>query len=234
MDFAEAEQHVLNDETTEHISLGDEYEERRSQSRTITTVLEVNDRLRGRKTGLTLYEEGFLKLVEQRRGKIVRRHRLDLRYLDPAPTTSRHYPVQLLKVALGCSGVALISGALAAFGVWSRATVPLAVVASFAIVTTLLCFVYLSHEKICFYTLHGRAKALQLGAGLGYIRRFKKLIPDLVQSIESAADSIGEDTIVYLRSEMREHYRLRGDGILSHTECSDSTERILGHFDEPL
>jgi hypothetical protein len=33
---------------------------------------------------------------------------------------------------------------------------------------------------------------------------------------------------------MREHYRLRTDGILSEEECSDSTGRILVHFDDDM
>jgi hypothetical protein len=30
---------------------------------------------------------------------------------------------------------------------------------------------------------------------------------------------------------MREHYRLRGDGVLSSESCADSTGRILAQFD---
>jgi hypothetical protein len=36
-----------------------------------------------------------------------------------------------------------------------------------------------------------------------------------------------------LRAEMREHYRLRGDGILDD-ECSEGTGRILVHFDDDM
>jgi hypothetical protein len=33
---------------------------------------------------------------------------------------------------------------------------------------------------------------------------------------------------------MREHYRLRGDGVLSHETCAESTGRILAQFDVEL
>jgi hypothetical protein len=233
-DLADAEHVMLEDSTSEHISLGDEYEERRSRTGKIAQVLEVTDRLRGRQTGLSIYDEGFLKIVEKRRGKTVRRHRLDLRFLDPVPTIKRYYPRRLVKTAYVLAGLTVIAGLLAYFGVMHRFSIPAAAVASAALLVSLIWFVYLSHEKITFHTLHGRAKALQLGAGLGYIRRFHKLVPELVRAIEEAADDIGEDTIVYLRSEMREHYRLRGDGVLSNDECSDSTGRILAQFDDPL
>ena len=104
-----------------------------------------------------------------------------------------------------------------------------------ATLTVLALFVayYLSHEKIVFRTLHGRAAAIRFGAGLGTMRRFHKLVPRLIEAIANAAESMHEETAVYLRAEMREHYRLRGDGIISEEECAESTERILGEFDEP-
>ena len=37
------------------------------------------------------------------------------------------------------------------------------------------------------------------------------------------SEQIGEDTSAYLRAEMREHYRLRGDRVLSQQLCADST-----------
>lgn len=230
------ENYSFDDETTEHISLGDEDNERvarASASRTVSERIELRDRVRGRETLLTIYEEGFLRVIEKRRGRQVRRHRLDLRYLDPVPTMQRRYPQRLMKITGGVAGAAALTSLLAWLGLVPAVTVPAALLTTAAaLIAAGSCF-YLSHEKICFYTLHGRAKAIQIGAGLGYIRRYQKAIPTLVGAIEEAADDVGEDTIVYLRAEMREHYRLRGDGILSDIECSDSTTRILAHFDEP-
>jgi hypothetical protein len=97
---------------------------------------------------------------------------------------------------------------------------------------TLFWAYYLSHEKILFYTLNGRAQAIRFSAGLGTIRRFRKLLPRIVAAVDRAAQSVGEETAVFLRAEMREHYRLRGDGILSDQECSASTGRILSRFDQ--
>jgi len=39
---------------------------------------------------------------------------------------------------------------------------------------------------------------------------------------------------MFLRAEMREHYRLRGDGVLSVGTCAECTGRILAHFDVQL
>jgi hypothetical protein len=73
-----------------------------------------------------------------------------------------------------------------------------------------------------------------LTAGLGRIRRLRNVLPIIINAIGDAEDDIGEDTTVFLRAEMREHYRLRTDGVLSDEECSDSTGRILGQFDNEM
>jgi hypothetical protein len=63
------------------------------------------------------------------------------------------------------------------------------------------------------------------------MRKFRAFVPVLSRAIEEAAERIGDDTSAYLRAEMREHYRLRGDGVLSNEACAESTGRILAQFD---
>jgi hypothetical protein len=66
------------------------------------------------------------------------------------------------------------------------------------------------------------------------MRRFHKLVPRLIEAIADAAESMHDETAVYLRAEMREHYRLRGEGILSPDSCAAGTGRILAQFDVQL
>ena len=106
--------------------------------------------------------------------------------------------------------------------------------AAVAAAATLYVGIYLSHERIEFCTLHGRAAVLQLVANLGSIKRFHSFVPMLCRAIEEAAERIGADTSAYLRAEMREHYRLRGDGVLDNDECARGTGRILAQFDVQL
>ena len=42
-------------------------------------------------------------------------------------------------------------------------------------------------------------------------------MPELSRAIEEAAEKITGDTSAYLRAEMREHYRLRGEGVSTTT-----------------
>jgi hypothetical protein len=82
--------------------------------------------------------------------------------------------------------------------------------------------------------LHGRVTVLRLVAQLGTIRKLRSFVPTLSGAIEEAAESIGSDTAAYLRAEMREHYRLRGDGVLDNDDCAAGTGRILAQFDVQL
>jgi hypothetical protein len=66
-------------------------------------------------------------------------------------------------------------------------------------------------------------------ATLGSFRSLRATVPKLVAAMEKATDQ-ETDGNKRLRSEMREHYRLRACGVLSETSCAQSTQRILDHF----
>jgi len=232
-DFADAEHCVLEDLTVEQPGLGGEFDGR-SEARDICEEITIDDRLRGRSTHVILYDEGWADIEIRRRGRRASYHRIDLQYLDPVPTTSRHYPVRLLKATAILVGVTALCAIPAWFGWFSSYSVPAAIIMGTVTFTTATIAFYLSHEKVRFKTLHGRADAIRFGAGLGTIRRFNKLIPKLVGAIADAAEQVHDETVVYLRAEMREHYRLRSEGILSEEECNVSTGLILGEFDGPL
>jgi hypothetical protein len=225
----------LDETLAEHISLGDEMSsEGAPEPKTVVEKLKLRDRLRGMDMRITLYEEGFLRLDETRRGKPTRSHRVNLRYLDPVPTQKRHYAKRTLKIAAICAGIATLAASLIVIPGARAFAAPGAVAAGATALGAFFLFVYLSHEKVVFRTMHGRAAALTLAAGLGRIRRLRSVLPDIIRAIGAAEEAIGDDTAVFLRAEMREHYRLRTDGVLSEEECSDSTGRILVHFDDEM
>ena len=227
-----AEPRDLDESAAEHIYLSDETVDA-TQPRTVREKMHFRDRLRGLDLRITLYDEGFLRLDETR-GKRTRTHNVNLRYLDPVPTARRHYARRTLRVTALFAGLAAIAGSLAVLPSVRTIAILAAVAAGAVALAAFYLFVYLSHEKTVFQTMHGRAAALTLTAGLGRIRRLRALLPTIINAIGDAADDIGEDTTVFLRAEMREHYRLRTDGVLSEEECSDSTGRILVHFDDDM
>ena len=186
-----------------------------------------------RRTGaeLTLYEEGYLKVKALARGNADAPFFLDLRFVDPVPKVERVIAMRWLTAAFGCAAVAAIAGFLLRFDALHTAAEWALGAALSAAAGALYVGLYSTHEKIEFHTLHGRAAVLKLVANFGSIRKFHSLVPKLCQAIEEAAEHIGADTAGYLRAEMREHYRLRGEGVLGNDECARGTGRILAQFD---
>jgi hypothetical protein len=232
-DFADAEHCVLEDVTVPQPSLTNALERGREVAGELRRERRIEDRIRGQRTTLKLYTEGWAEIEVERRGRETRCQRIDLRYLDPVPSLTRFRPKPLIRAAGILAGITGAAAVPALIGWLPVYTITTAVTGLIACLATLYVAYCRSHEKIVFRTLHGRARALQLTAGLGTIRRFHKLLPEIVNAIAGAAESIHEETAVYLRAEMREHYRLRNEGILSTEECVACTDRILGKFDAP-
>lgn len=232
-DFEGAEHCVLEDVTVQHPALTTEAIRQRD-AREVSGRHELRDKLRGRRTVVTLFEEGWLDVAVERRGKSNTHHRIDLRYLDPVPSVRRYHPIRLLKAAGILGGITALFAIPASLGWLAAYSIPATIIAGLATFGALFVAYYLTHEKIDFVTMHGRAQVIRFGAGLGTIKKFRKLVPVIVDAIGNAVESINDETAVYLRAEMREHYRLRNEGILSESQCAESTGKILGSFDGPL
>lgn len=225
---------VLEQMPTEHISMGGEEED----DHTITEPLpgKIRERLqlvnhvRGLRTELTLFEGAFLKVREYQRKKMTKDHLLNLRYLSPKPTLTRHVATQVLYVALGLSGVAAISWLIAEFTSLARFFMPATVVFATAAMVTFMLFVYRTQEKIRFSTAHGDVEVLSLLATFGCFRRARKLVPDIARAIADASADRLEVKAQHLRAEIQEHYRLRDAEVILPDACADSTRRILASF----
>jgi hypothetical protein len=231
--LAQAAPYALDNSAAEHIYIAsdDAPPDPLATSHTVRERIELRNAVRRTRTELTLYEEGFLRAIETRNGKRGETFGLDLHYLDPVPSIRRTIATRALYAALGAVGAAALAGLLMQFEILRPVALPVMLTAATAALIALVIAIYRSHERIEFVTIHGRATVLCLIANLGSIKRFRAFIPVLSRAIEESAERIGTDTSAYLRAEMREHYRLRGDGVLSSESCADSTGRILAQFD---
>jgi hypothetical protein len=226
----------LDDSPSEHIYIGgDDFNANpASAAQTVSHTIRLNNPVRHLGADVTFYAEGVLKITELRKGRPAESFFLDLRFLDPVPKIERTIATRWLFAALGCGATAALAAFLLRFDFLYIAAAALLVLAVIGGAATLYVGIYASHEKIEFCTIHGRAAVLRLTANFGSLKRFRAFMPVLSQAIEAAAEHIGADTAAYLRAEMREHYRLRGDGILSHETCAAGTGRILAQFDVQL
>jgi hypothetical protein len=218
----------------EHIFMGSDEPVAQAAVRTVSGRTLLVNRLRRAALELTLYTEGLLEVREQRGGRAREPIRLDLVYLDPVPAISRFVARRTLLVAVALTAGALAAGAAARVDALRAAAWPIAAAAAIGALLTLLLALHRSQEKTTFMTIHGRAPVLALTAHFGSIRRFRAFVPILSRAIEDAAERIGDDTAAFLRAEMREHYRLRGEGVLTQDTCAASTGRILAQFDIQL
>lgn len=219
---------------SEHIYIGsDEARNPLTTARTVREQVVLRNAVRRAGTTLTLYTEGFVRVAESR-GKVRETFHLDLQYLDPVPQLERVIAGRWFYAALGSGAVAALAAFLARFEVLTTAAWITFGVAGLAALGTLLVGVYLSYEKTTFCTIHGRAPVLTLLANVGAVKKFRAVVPVLSAAIEEAAEQIAHDTSAYLRAEMREHYRLRGDQVLTQAVCAESTGRILAQFDVEL
>jgi hypothetical protein len=223
---------VEDDSPSEHIYIGsDEARDPETTARTVSARVTLRNPVRRCQTQLTLYSEGIVAVSDQRGGKTPKPFYLDLQYIDPVPTLERAIAGRWFYAALGCGGAAALAVLLTRFDVLRNAAWIAFGVAAIATLVTLFIGVYRSYEKTTFCTIHGRAPVLELIANIGAVRKFRAFVPTLSAAIEDSAEQIGHDTASFLRGEMREHYRLRGRGILTHETCAASTGRILAQFD---
>jgi hypothetical protein len=209
----------------------DENPDPREAGRTVRERVDLRSPLRRTSTEITLFEEGFIQVAERIKGVRGDPFRLDLHYLDPFPSITRVIAKRAFLTALGCLLAAVVAALLAQIASLLPFAMPAALLAASGTLISAAVALRRSHERTDFYTIHGRARVLSLVATFGSIKQFRAFVPVLCRAIEESADKISGDTSTYLRAEMREHYRLRGDGILSNESCAESTGRILAQFD---
>jgi hypothetical protein len=181
-------------------------------------------------TVLGVYEDGYLSVSEQRRGKPARDYTLDLKFVDPSPLLSRYVATTMLQLALTSAGLSLLGATLVYFALWPSVIFPATLLATAAAAAAATVFVRTTQERIDFRTIHGRTVVLALTANIGCLRAYRRAIPKLVAAIRIAHRERDGDHCIRLREEMREHYRLTAAGLLTEQACAAATRRILNQF----
>lgn len=178
---------------------------------------------------MILFEGGWLSVRHHKRGKPGEARMINLRYVDPRPGTSRSFAKRslCLTIALGLGG--LLCGGLALYSVQAFLTIPTSILMLTGSLVAFAACAYRTRKHVVFVTRYGRAPVVELMATLGSFRSLRRIVPQLIDEIKKATN-FDSDIQKYLRSEMREHYRLRERGVLSQSVCTNSTQRILQQF----
>jgi hypothetical protein len=217
---------------TEHILISTDEEDddtSQTQPRIPQQRFAIKNAAHARETEMTLFEGGWLSVREHRRNTPGVAQLLNLRYLDHEPMISRYVAKRSLYATIAFAVLGLAAGALAYASVLPGVMAAASTLLLFGSAFAFAACAYRTQKRVVFYTKHGRAPVLNLLGTIGSFRALRKVVPEISRAIRESAkrsDKHEED----LRSEMREHYRLRESGIIDQDTCSASTQRILRHF----
>lgn len=90
---------------------------------------------------------------------------------------------------------------------------------------------YWAHERMHFFWTIGKCEVLRLLGSVESFRTCSAIVPAICQAIEEAQSTNTDNRQLYLREEMREHYRLRRANAITGETCGIATHRTLSKFD---
>ena len=196
---------------------------------------EQTSRIKGISRQLTVFNESYLSIREQRFRAKPTEHWIHLAFLDPKPTKVRRLAWRWL---LGALGTASVSAGLFALA-WLVKTPlvqqlawPAAVLTAAGALIACLLFLHRSEEKFVYYSRHGRSGLLELMSTAPSGRQVRRFMEELAKRIDRARQQAWRSKSEYLRDELREHTRLKKEGILPVHEFDKIMARILSHHEE--
>ena len=185
--------------------------------------LEQINRMRRCRSQFTLYNNHRLAVRTQGALQNSRDYEVDLGILDP-------HPRRQLRIAWHyVLGFAVLSGAagfLAFFSATTNGTLLSVVAIAFAALSLVLAL-YCSHDRLVFYSQHGRVPLVVLFNRLPDRATLDAFTHTLVQEIEGAR-ALDPPTSETLSEELKEHRRLREEGVISCRRYDIVKQRILG------
>jgi hypothetical protein len=158
----------------------------------------------------------------------------DLRFVDGNVERRRRIPKRWWQVSAGLFFLCAI-----AIWLFSRTTAPWSNNAWFAplvflcagAVCVALVSTYLTTETVSLRSRNGRARLLEFTGGVGTFRALRAFETKLAAHIRHAIAASSREKAQQLRAEMREHQRLREQGILTGQDYEESKARILRSHD---
>ena len=219
-------------QATEHIVLETETREvpQLQSRRRVHASLRCRSRLRRRSLDLSIIDYYYLGIRVGQSGAAAREYVLDLRFVDPSFTLTRHIPWRCIWTALA------LTAATGADAMWyaaetasrtrhfaAEASATLFAGATLAYLAVAMRLV----ETVALHSLHGRVPVLEYRGGAGTLRRIRPFMRKLGAHVRLAAAAGHSTRAEHLRDEMREHYRLKEAGVLSGETYDASKARIL-------
>jgi len=203
-------------------------------ARKVQSHVKLHSRVRGGRLALEVFNYRYLAVHLKMPWSSPVTFVADLRFIDGKVERRRRIPKRWWQVSAGLSLLSAIAAWL-----FSRTTAPWWDNAWFAPLTffcagtlcVALLSAYLTTETVSFRSRNGRARLLEFTGGLGTFRALRAFETKLAAHIRHAIAASGREKTQQLRDEMREHQRLREQGILTEQDYEESKARILRSHD---
>jgi hypothetical protein len=209
----------------EHIHLDSgavEEPERTGDSRTvihreITQMSKIN----GHQARLRICNERSLNILNRKFGSSTNGYSVDLRYLDPKPQRELRISWGWLGLAAAFLGTAIILGATI------DAALPYALGALAAGTISLAVAMYRSGQRLVWVSRYGRIGLVELMLDQPSRAEVRAFANDLKERIARAHKAQRIDRAQLLSRELREHRRLKDEGVLTEALYAKAKGRIL-------
>jgi hypothetical protein len=189
------------------------------------------NRLHGQRFRYELYEEGYLKVKEWKRKKLIRNFYIALRFLDLKHKVTRIVARRAMMSATGLLIAAVVAEIVSLILPFDRLFSSMAILLGCGAAISFMLFLYWSQERTHFFSATGGCEVLRLTGTVESIRTCRSIALAISQAIEDAQVHNVDDWSVYLRKEMHDHYRLQRAGAISEEACARATRQILSRFD---
>ena len=80
--------------TSEHIHISGDGTDSSDKPTVVGKQFTLANRVRGLRTEFTFFDEGFVKIREYKRKKLLQAYMLELRFLNPKPTVIRRFAIE--------------------------------------------------------------------------------------------------------------------------------------------
>lgn len=216
----------------EHICLVSGIEdERKVESRT-TINREITQRstINGYQAHFRIFDDRYLGIWTQRFGSRVKGYSVDLRYLNPKPQRQLHISwgwFGLAAALLGIAAILSITIHQAPPPAVSHPTLPFALGTGAAGMIALAVAVYRSGRRLVWVSHHGRISLVELMTTQPSRADVQAFANDLKDRIVRVHDTQQVDPAQWLSAELREHRRLKDEGVLTEAIYAKAKKRIL-------
>lgn len=179
---------------------------------------------------LAIFNDIYLSVHTKRLRAKPHRYWLHLAFLDPTSRRERRLAWRWLLAALGLGGTgAALLGAGHGASTPQSGPIPLPAALG-CIAAAVVCTavtMYRSYDKLVFRSRHGAMPLIEMLNNHPDRRTFAAFLEELKRRIEAARREYGPSQRELLSAELREHRRLRDEGVLSAEDYEAVKARIL-------